>query len=76
VSSRTFEVDIIDGRIQPTLNDPVPTRGHGFLTIIENAPPKAEANKDSNLRDFISAPDFPLSEEQFRISMEADFWEQ
>jgi hypothetical protein len=76
VSFRTIEVDVIDGRIQPTGNDRLPERARGLLTLInetENPTLKGELN---GLKKFLELPAIPSTPEQVRASLEEDYYDQ
>ena len=78
MSYRTVEVELEDGRVTPHGAEPLPARAHALLTLLPSngAPPAASRTSGSGLRRFLSAPNFSLTPEQFRASMEADFFEQ
>lgn len=60
-------------------NTTLPAKAHALLTILEpngDPPGPATAPAGAGLRRFLSTPDFVLTSEQFRASMEADFFEQ
>ncbi|MEI7936717.1 MAG: hypothetical protein WCK27_08525 [Verrucomicrobiota bacterium] len=76
---QTVEVELNDGRVWPRKGEPLPPKAHALLTILEpggSTPPSATTSAGAGLRRFLSAPDFPLTLEQFRSSMEVDFFEQ
>ena len=79
MSYQTLEVELENGRVSPSGGEPLPTRAHALLTILDlNVISPAPSNRSTGagLRRFLSAPDFPLTPEQFRASMEADIFEQ
>jgi len=80
MSFKTVAVDLENGRVRPSGAETLPPRAHALLTILDanDIPPASADNRASaaGLRRFLSAPDFPLTPEQFRASMEADFFEQ
>jgi len=79
MSFQTLEVDVENGRIAPRNAEPIPARARALLTILETPPPeapKASPNSGAGLSRLLTSPDFPLTPEQFRASMESDFWEQ
>ena len=77
MSYRTLEVELENGRVRPRQTDALPAKARALLTILETPPGLASsATPDTGLNRFLTAPDFALSAEQFRTSMEADFWEQ
>jgi hypothetical protein len=79
MSYTTVEVELENGRVSPRGNATLPAKAHALLTILEpeggkvSAPP---AVPGAGLRRFLSSPDFALTPEQFRASMESDFFEQ
>lgn len=82
MSYRTVAVELEDGRVRPALAEELPPRARALLTILEAPegsptptvePPEPKA---AGLRRFLSEPAFEITEEQFRASMEADFWDQ
>ena len=78
MSYRTLEVELEDGRVRPRGAEPLPAKARALLTILE--PPPGETNSagppGAGLRRFLSGADFQLTDEQFKASMEADFWDQ
>ena len=79
MSYTTVEVELENGRVWPRGNAALPTKAHALLTILEpngDAPASAATLAGAGLRRFLSTPDFALTSEQFRASMEADFFEQ
>ena len=74
----TVEVDLEGGRVHSRGAEALPEQAHALLTILEpgflTATPRVEGG--AGLSRFLSAPDFPLTPEQFRASMEADSFEQ
>jgi hypothetical protein len=79
MSYKTVEVELNDGRVWPRKGEALPPKAHALLTILEpsgDTPPSATTSTAAGLRRFLSAPDFPLTREQFRSSMEVDFFEQ
>jgi hypothetical protein len=76
VSFRTIEVDLINGRVQPTGNDRLPDRARGLLTVIEE-PSQAERPRESvGLKKFLELPHIPVTAEQVRKSLEEDYYDQ
>jgi hypothetical protein len=77
VSIRTIEVEVIEGQVRPTGGAALPETARGFLTIVEAgaAKPK-DGDAAIALNQFLKAPDFPLTPEQFKVSMDADYWDQ
>ena len=79
MSYKTLAVELDHGRVVPQGGEPLPPKARGLLTILEASPvaalPGAAANP-AGLKRLLATTDFPLSPEQFRASMEADFWEQ
>ena len=79
MSFKTVEVELEDGRVRPSGAEVLPTRAHALLTILEaNGVATISTGRTANagLRRFLSSPDFPLTPDQFRASMAADFFEQ
>ena len=78
MSYMTVEVELEGGRVHSRGAEALPEHAHALLTILEpgflTATPRVGGG--AGLRRFLSAPDFPLTPEQFRASMEADFFEQ
>lgn len=79
MSFRTLEVELENGRVASSGGETLPAKAHGLLTILDSpvtngsARPRSSA---SGLKRLLGSPDFALTPEQFRASMEADFWEQ
>lgn len=79
MSFRTVEVELNGGLVTPQGKETLPAKARALLTILQptgdvsNLP---AANTGAGLRHFLSSPDFALTPEQFRASMEADFFEQ
>ena len=75
---KTVEVELENGRVTPHGTETLPARAHALLTILapQGDSPPAKRDISSGLRRFLSSPDFALTPEQFRASMEADFFEQ
>ncbi|HRZ37062.1 MAG TPA: hypothetical protein P5534_11945 [Candidatus Paceibacterota bacterium] len=75
----TVEVELDHGRVWPRGAVTLPTKAHALLTVLEpngdTAGPATGAT-GAGLRRFLSTPDFALTPEQFRASMEADVFEQ
>ena len=78
MSHKTVEVELDGGRVWPRGLEPLPSKATALLTILEphEDVPSAAVSSVSGLKRFLSAPDFPLTSEQFRASMDADFYEQ
>jgi hypothetical protein len=79
MSYTTVEVELENGRVWPRSPATLPTKAHALLTILEpngDTPAPATVSTGAGLRRFLSTPDFALTPEQFRASMEADFFEQ
>ena len=79
MSYKTVEVDLQDGRVTPLGQESLPARAHALLTFLPangQTPRPVSAGSARGLRRFLSGPDFPLTPEQFRASMAADFFEQ
>lgn len=79
MSFQTLEVQVENGRIAPQGSEPLPVWARALLTILETHPPeipKVSSPSKAGLSRLLSSPDFPLTQAQFRTSMESDFWEQ
>ena len=79
MSYRTVEVDLENGRVQSRDAEPLPPKAHALLTILDAPEKQPNASNEPGipgLRRFLSRPPLKLTNEQFRASMEADFWEQ
>jgi hypothetical protein len=79
MSYTTVEVELDHGRVWPRSQTPLPERARALLTILEpsdNTSGSWKTSSEAGLQRFLSMPDFPLSPEQFRASMEADPFEQ
>lgn len=78
MSYRTVAVELEDGRVRTEQAEGLPRKAKALLTILET-PDKSPAATDSSkpgLLGLLDRPDFPLTAEQFRASMDADFWDQ
>lgn len=72
-----MEVELDGGRVWPRGTEALPAKAHALLTILEpngdtSAPAKVPTG--AGLHRFLSTPDFPITPEQFRASMDADFF--
>jgi hypothetical protein len=79
MSYQTVEVELESGRVHPRGTETLPERAHALLTILAPgfaATPARGGGASAGLGRFLSKPDFPLTPEQFRASMEADGFEQ
>jgi len=79
MSYTTVEVELDHGRVSPLGPVTLPTKAHALLTVLESGgdtPATAKVPAGAGLRRFLSTPDFALTPEQFRASMQADFFEQ
>lgn len=79
MSYTTVEVDLDHGRVSPRGATALPAKARALLTILEftnDAVSPHTPSPNAGLRRFLSAPDFALTSEQLRASMEADFFEQ
>lgn len=79
MSYTTVEVELENGRVFPRGHATLPAKAHALLTILESNGDSswpATAPTGAGLRRFLSTPEFALTPEQFRASMEADFFEQ
>lgn len=78
MSYQTLEVELVHGQVRPHRAETLPIKARALLTILDSSesvtgnPPTREAG----LRRFLTQPDFVLTPEQYRASMEPDFWEQ
>ena len=78
MSFRTVEVELEGGYVTLQGTETLPVKARALLTILQakgeiSGSPVAKPGK--GLHHFLSSPDFPLTPEQFRASMEADFYE-
>ena len=79
MSYETVEVELEAGWVRPCGTESLPDKAHALLTILEpngDTPSPAATSGTAGLRHFLSAPDFTLTPEQCRASMEADFFDQ
>jgi hypothetical protein len=79
MSYKTVEVELDSGRVRPRGTETLPAKARALLTILEpdgDTPAPAATPTGAGLRRFLSTPDFVLTPEQFRASMEADFFER
>lgn len=79
MSYTTVEVELENGRVWPRGTVPLPVKAHALLTILESSGDTAVQHPSpsgAGLRRFLAAPDFPLTPEEFRASMDADGLEQ
>ena len=79
MSYTTVVVELENGRVRARDNVPLPAKAHALLTILEpngDTPVPATTPPGAGLRRFLATPDFALTPEQFRATMEADFFEQ
>jgi len=76
VSFRTIEVDVIDGRVEPTGNEELPQRARALLTVIEESPRNGTSGELSGLKRFLELPHIPVTAEQVRKSLEEDYYDQ
>jgi hypothetical protein len=75
----TVEVELDHGKVRALGLGQLPDRARALLTVLETNPAALSPNPisaEAGLRRLLSAPDFALTPEQFRSSMEADFFEQ
>lgn len=75
----TVEVELDHGKVRALGLGQFPDRARGLLTVLETSPAAPSPNpisSDAGLGRLLSAPDFALTPEQFRSSMEVDFFEQ
>lgn len=79
MSYKTVEVELEDGHIIPHGMETLPAKARALLTILQPDGEISHAGttkSGSGLLQFLSSPDFALTPEQFRASMEADFFVQ
>jgi hypothetical protein len=79
MSYQTVEVELEDGRVRPRRSESLPAKARALLTILESnsmTPSAAPPASGAGLQRFLAAPDFRITPEQFRASMEADLFEQ
>lgn len=79
MSFRTVEVELENGRVAARGTETLPARAHALLTILDSSAPNGSTRlhpSAAGLGRLLGSPDFKLTPEQFRASMEADFWEQ
>jgi hypothetical protein len=79
MSYKTVKVELDGGRVIPQGTEILPAKARALLTILQpngDASSLPPAQSGAGLRHFLSSPDFTLTPEQFRASMEADFFEQ
>jgi hypothetical protein len=79
MSYTTVEVELDHGRVWPRGAVTLPAKARALLTVLEpdgGTPAAGTSRADAGLKHFLSAPDFALTAEQFRASMEADLFEQ
>lgn len=75
----TVEVDLDHGQVRPRGPGQLPERARALLTLLESdagASVRKPDSAEAGLVRFLSGPDFALTPEQFRSSMEVDFFEQ
>ena len=79
MSFRTVEVELENGRVAARGAETLPAKAHGLLTILDspalNGTPPLHSNA-AGLKRLLGSPDFKLTSEQLRASMEADLWKQ
>ena len=78
MSYTTVEVELENGRVWPRGTGLLPMKAHALLTILEpnGGTSPAATPTGAGLHRFLATPDFALTAEQFRASMEADSFEQ
>jgi len=79
MSYKTVEVELDGGHVTPRGTETLPAKARALLTILQpngDVSSLPSARSGAGLRHFLSSPDFALSPEQFRVSMEAEFFEQ
>lgn len=78
MSYKTVEVELENGHVHPSGSETLPAKAHALLTILDSSAPNGSTPlhpSAAGLRRLLGSPDFKLTPEQFRASMEADFWE-
>lgn len=75
----TVEVELDHGRVRPRHPGQLPNRARALLTLVEDdrepsLPPLSTG--EAGLQRFLSMPDFKLTQEQLRASMDADGFDQ
>jgi hypothetical protein len=79
MSYTTVEVELDHGRVWPRGNTALPEKAHALLTILEartGTSGPGPVSAEAGLQRFLSTPDFALTAEQFRASMEVDYFDQ
>jgi len=79
MSYMTVEVELDNGHVTPRGPEILPAKARALLTILDpdqETSRAANRKTDCGLRRFLSSPGFPLTPEQFRASMKADFFDQ
>ncbi len=78
MSYQTLEVELENGWVRPTGAEPLPSKARALLTVLELPDPEKKGDRveGAGLRRFLSRPPLQLTQEQFKASMEADFWDQ
>jgi hypothetical protein len=79
MSYRTVEVELEHGRVRPRNAEALPPKANALLTILEPGRNGAEIPRKSGpagLRRFLAEPDFRLTPQQFKASMESDLGAQ
>jgi hypothetical protein len=75
VSFRAIEVEVIDGRVEPTGGDRLPQRAHGVLTLLDE-PQSGAATDLSGLKRFLELPAIPSTPAEVRASLDEDYYDQ
>jgi hypothetical protein len=78
MSYKTVEVDLENGHVTAQGREALPAKARALLTILQAnvEPPAGGQQPAAGLVRFLSSPDFALTPEQYRASMEADFFDQ
>ena len=79
MSYKTVEVELDHGRVRPRNGDTLPEHASALLTILNPPVPAVGTTpgpRTAGLERLLKSTDFSLTPEQFRASMEADFWER
>jgi hypothetical protein len=76
MSFRTIEVDVVNGRVQPTGADQLPDRARGLLTLLDEIGDGTPKGELKGLKRFLELPAIPSTVEQVRASLEEDYYDQ
>jgi hypothetical protein len=79
MSYRTVEVELEHGRVRARNAEALPSKANALLTILgpgENSIEISRQSGPAGLSRLLAEPDFSLTPQQFKASMESDFLEQ